>query len=142
MARCCLTDNQITEQKQTSIDFRNCLEMIRNRAETTLSGKQLAIIKLYLDRGATCSEIAELAGKSESSIYRIINKTIKRLLQPQSTKLIRSPNKLSLIERKVVFSYYFDGLSLRKTASANGCSLRKVREIIDQRKDISDGNNH
>jgi hypothetical protein len=119
-------------QRSGALDLREDIELIRMRAESVLSGRRLAMIRLYFERGATCREIAAIAGLSEGHTWRIITSLMRRLCDRESLYFIRNRGKFSPDEQKFISAGLFEGMSLRKTADHCGCSVYRVRKAMDK----------
>ncbi|MFI4911036.1 MAG: sigma factor-like helix-turn-helix DNA-binding protein [Sedimentisphaeraceae bacterium JB056] len=133
-------------QKHAVVACRDDIDLIRMRAESVFSGKRLAMIRLYFDRGATCREIAQIAGKSEGQICRIINSLVRRLKDSDCLFFLRHRQLFSVSEQKILYSTLFDALSYRKAAARHRCSIYKVRKAVEKlgrlkKIDISGGFN-
>ena len=125
-----------TKKDNGYFDLRQRAQNIHCRAESLLNPKQLAMISLYYNRGASCKELGSLLGKSQGQICRNIQMITKKLTSPETLSLLNSWKELGLLEKRIIRSNIFEGLSLQKTAALHGCSVRKVRAILDAWKGL------
>ena len=62
--------------------FKDRIDLIRSRAEL-LTGRDRALIQMYLDNTGTFRQMARLAGVNEANVARRIHKLVRRLLDGQ-----------------------------------------------------------
>ncbi len=119
-------------QKGHILEKRGDVDIIRMRAEAVYTGRRLAIMSLYFGRGATCREIGALIGRSEGQTFRIINDLAEKLGDDRCTAFLRNRDEFTTEETRVISTYLFEGLSLRKTALKHKCTTHRVRAALNK----------
>ncbi|AQT66967.1 RNA polymerase sigma factor, sigma-70 family [Anaerohalosphaera lusitana] len=109
--------------------FAGRIDMLRARAEV-LSGKDRAIMEMYLDHGETFSKMARVAGVNEATIARRINRLVARLINSEYLTCLRNRSSLEGFELLVARDYFLEGLSQRKIARKRGTSVYRVRKAL------------
>jgi len=121
--------NIIEEQASVNRDYRDRIDLLRSRVGL-LSGKDKALMTMYLENGNTFSQMARLAGVNETNIARRIHKITKRLIDGEYITCLRNRDKFGETELAVAKDYFLLGLSIRKIAGKRDLSYYRVREIL------------
>jgi predicted DNA-binding protein YlxM (UPF0122 family) len=109
--------------------FRDRIDLLRSRAEL-LTGKDKALMTMYLKNGTSFRQMARLAGVNEASIARRIYKIIQRLIDGEYITCLRSRDKFTPTEMKVSKDYFVEGLSMKKIAKKRGLTYYRVRQTL------------
>jgi len=122
---------------------RQKIELLRARIEL-LKGQDKVLMKLYLENGISCRQLALLARMNESNIARRIQKLTKRLLDGEYIRCLRRRERFTKQELAVARRYFVQGLSQQRIAEKLKCSkhhvrmsLKKIQRILSQ-PEISD----
>lgn len=108
-------------------------ELLRRRAEF-LSGQDKTVMKMYIEAGCTCRQIADIAGLNESTISRRIRKLSARLLDGDYIFCLQHRDKFNKQELSIVKDYFLNSYSLDRTAWRNRTTLYQVKKIVDRVK--------
>jgi hypothetical protein len=121
-------------------ELRERGDLVRRRLGL-LAGKDKLVMKMYWEKELTCGEIGELADVDESTIARRIDKLTKRLLDGEYIECLRNHEKFSQSELDMAREHFVAGLTWRKIAKKQHCSLysirktmKKIRSVIGPRK--------
>ena len=112
-------------------DSRCQIELLRSRAEL-LSGRDRALMKMYLDNGASFRQMAAVAGVNEVTIARRIHQLVKRLLDGEYILCLRHQNRLGSFALAVAQDYFLAGLSQRRIAEKRNSSVYRVRKALKE----------
>ncbi len=107
------------------------IDLIRNRAEL-LTGRDRALVQMYLDNAGTFSQMARLAGVNEANVARRIHKLIKRLLDGQFITCLQYRDKLTQEQIEIARDYFVDGLSMREIADRHEITYYAVRQAMKE----------
>ena len=103
--------------------------MLQSRAEL-LTGKDKALMTMYLKYGNTFYQMAKLTGVNEATVARRIYKVIKRLTDGEYITCLRNRDKFTEEEMTVARDYFLRGISIRKIAHRRKLSYYRVRECL------------
>jgi len=109
--------------------YRERIDLLRSRVDL-LTGKDRLLMTMYLENGNTFRQMAQLAGVSEASIGRRIQKLTKRLIDGKYITCLRNRDKFTKTEMAVARDYFLLGLSQRKISSKRNCSVYEIRKIL------------
>ena len=107
--------------------YTNRIDLLRARADI-LTGKDRALMKMYLENGSTISHIAQLMSINEATVCRRIHRLTKRLLDGEFITCLRNKNQLSRLELNVARDYFLEGLSQNKIALKRKTTIYMVRK--------------
>lgn len=110
-------------------EYRDRIDLLRSRANM-LTGKDKALMTMYLENGNSFRQMAQLAGVNEATIARRIHKITRRLINGEYITCLRSRDKLTRTEMEVAKDYFLLGLSIKKIADKRHCSYYRVRESL------------
>jgi len=119
----------IQRRNKTEDEFEDRIDLLRNRA-SFLTGKDRALMQMYLENATTFSQMARLAGVNEANIARRIHKLVRRLLDGQYITCLRNRDKLSPLQIKIARDYFVRGLSMHKIADTNKITYYTVRQTM------------
>ena len=108
---------------------RDRIDMLQSRVEL-LTGKDKALMTMYLKYGNTFYQMAKLTGVNEATVARRIYKVIKRLTDSEYITCLRNRDKFTEEEMTVARDYFVRGTSIRKIARSRKLSYYRVRESL------------
>ena len=117
------------ESKDVAATYADRIDMLQARA-SVLTGKDKALMQLYLRSGSTFNQMARLAGVNEATVARRVNKIIARLINSEYITCLRSCNKLDSHDRRIAKDYFLEGLSQRNIAKKRNISVYRVRQSL------------
>ena len=129
-------DSQISS---TSV-FAERIDLLRMRA-SFLSGKDKTLMEMYLDRGISFQQMANIAGVSRAKISRRINKLIKCLLGTEFVKCLRNNDLLTQQQLDIALDYYVGGLSRARIAGKRDITKYHVKKTLGEISEIISGDN-
>jgi len=112
-------------------ELRERGDLVRRRLGL-LGGKDKLVMKMYWEKELTCEEISELAGVDESTITRRIEKLTRRLLDGEYIECLRNHEKFSQRELDVAREHFVVGLTWRRIAEKQHCSLYSIRKTMQK----------
>ena len=115
----------------TRIEGRNEVELLRMRAGM-LTGRDRVMMKMYLERGNTFSEMAKLIGIHEANVSRRIRGLARRLIDGKYIRCLRKGEAFTGFQLGVAKDRFLSGLSIEKISVKNGCSVYKVRQVLGE----------
>jgi DNA-binding Lrp family transcriptional regulator len=95
-----------------------------------LKGTDKVMMTMFLERGSSFREIAKLAGVSETTVSRRIQKLIRRLVNNKFTICLRNRHRFTIDELDIAKAYFLLGIPMRKIAKQNDLTYYYVRETI------------
>lgn len=116
--------------------YADQIELLRARAQI-LGGKDKALMEMYLKNGSTFSQMARLAGVSESTISRRVHRLVRRLLDGEYIRCLRKRGQLDLLEQAIARDYFLEGLSRKKIALKREVTAYQVRKTLKKIKSLS-----
>jgi len=127
----------IAQQRRSAKNkCRDRIDMLQKRVNL-LSGEDKTLMIMYLRNGNSCTQLSKLAGVSETTISRRINKIINRLTNGQYIKCLRNRHMFSSIELQIAKDYFLKGMSMRKISIKRNISyyhvcryVKKLRQVI------------
>jgi predicted DNA-binding protein YlxM (UPF0122 family) len=105
------------------------IDLLRNRIGL-LTGKDKALMAMYIENGNSFRQMARLVGVNEACIARRIYKVTERLMRGECITCLRSRDKFSRRELGIAKDYLLTGLSLRKIAKKRDATYYRVREAL------------
>jgi predicted DNA-binding protein YlxM (UPF0122 family) len=122
--------NNISQKSlQARTEVRDRIDLLRSRAKL-LTGKDRLLMTMYLDNSNTFRQMARLAGVNEANIARRIHKIIKRLIDGEYITCLQNREIFSNAEMAIAKQYLLLGWSIKKIASAQGCSYYRARKSL------------
>jgi predicted DNA-binding protein YlxM (UPF0122 family) len=111
------------------------IDLLRTRVEM-LAGVDRVLMEMYLNGNGSLSQMAVLAGVTETSIARHIRSLVGRLLDDSYMTCLRSRDKLTDVQIEMAKDYFVGNLSMREIAEKNNTTsyfviktIRKIRRI-------------
>jgi DNA-directed RNA polymerase specialized sigma subunit len=95
-----------------------------------LTGRDKALMTMYLENGNTFRQMARIAGVNETTIARRIYRLTRRLLNAGYITCLRNRHRLNKIEQLVARDYFIERLSQEKIARKRNVSVYAVRKAL------------
>ncbi len=105
------------------------IDLLRCRAGL-LTGKDGALVQMYLNGTGTIGQMARLAGVNEANVARRIHKLVRRLLDGQYITCLRSRDKFSDEQIEMARDYFVDGLPMKEIADRHEITYYQVRKTM------------
>lgn len=105
------------------------IDLLRCRAGL-LTGKDGALVQMYLNGSGTLNQMARLAGVNEANVARRIHKLVRRLLDGQYITCLRSRDKFTQEQIEIARDYFVDGLPMSEIAWRREISYYSVRRTL------------
>ncbi|MGD0551848.1 MAG: hypothetical protein ABSB25_04270 [Sedimentisphaerales bacterium] len=118
--------NPISREETKAMDR---IDLLRCRAGL-LTGKDGALVQMYLNGTGTLSQMARLAGVNEANVARRVHKLVRRLLDGQYITCLRSRDKFSDKQIEMARDYFVDGLTMREIADRHKATYYEVRKTM------------
>ena len=129
--------DKLTSERESPLEeFEDRLDLIRSRAGL-LTGKDRAIMQIYLDNSGTFRQMSRLAGVNEANVARKIHKLIRRLLDGQYITCLRNRHKFSGVELDIAKDYFLDGLIMSQIAEKRCTTYYAVRRAMKKIQQIT-----
>ncbi len=123
-------DRSSGEVSKVSI-FADEIDLLKSRARI-LNGKDRALMKMYLEKGSSFSQIAKLAGVNEATIARRIHKLTRRLVNGEYISFVRNRRLFNQQERVIARDHYVMGLTQKQIAEKRNTSVYCVRKVQEK----------
>lgn len=108
---------------------RDVKELLRLRG-ALLTGRDRALIEMYLDSGETVRRIATLAAVTPSCVARRIRTITRRLADPTYSVCLANRQDFTTTELRIVKEYFVRGLSIQRISRRWHLSRHRVRKAI------------
>jgi len=108
---------------------RGSIDILRSRIGL-LSGKDLALMKIYLENAGTFRQMARIAGVNEANIARHIHKLVKRLLDGQYVTCLRNSELFTQEQLEIARDYFVDGLPITEIAWRRDTTYYSIRQAL------------
>jgi predicted DNA-binding protein YlxM (UPF0122 family) len=118
--------NPISREETEATDR---IDLLRCRAGL-LTGKDGALVQMYLNGTGTLNQMARLAGVNEANVARRIHKLVRRLLDGQYITCLRSRDKFTQEQIEIARDYFVDGLPMSEIAWRREISYYSVRRTL------------
>jgi predicted DNA-binding protein YlxM (UPF0122 family) len=118
--------------KQVVLTKKQLLERMDNLRQqiNLLKGRDKVMMTMFFERGSSFREIAKLAGVSETTVSRRIQKLIRRLVNNKFTICLRNRDRFTVDELNIARAHFLLGIPMRKIAKQNKLTYYYVRETI------------
>ena len=123
------TFQKINRGNKSQDDFKDRIELLRSRAGL-LTGKDRALMKIYLENSGTFRQMARLASVNEANIARRIHKLVRRLLDGQYITCLRNRDKFTQEQIEMARDYFVDGLPMSEIANRHDTTYYTVRQTM------------
>lgn len=91
-----------------------------------LNPKDRVLLELYFDRGVSISQLSVLLGYSRSTIHRKLSSITRRVRLYRNFLIVHNENDA------IACDYFFRGLPACRIAEKYGCTVYRVRSLIEQ----------
>lgn len=118
--------NPISREETEATDR---IDLLRCRAGL-LTGKDGALVQMYLNGTGTIGQMARLAGVNEANVARRIHKLVRRLLDGQYITCLHNRDKFSDEQIEMARDYFVDGLPMREIADRHETTYYEVRKTM------------
>jgi DNA-directed RNA polymerase specialized sigma subunit len=127
----CKAYQEVNQTGNANTESREKIDVLRSRMEL-LSGKEKAMMEMYLNNSGTFRQMARLAGVNETSIARRIYKLTRRLLDGQYITCLHNRDKFSEEEIEIARDYFIEGLPMIEIADRYEVSYYRVRKTMQK----------
>ncbi len=111
--------------------FADEIDLLRSRAQV-LNGRDRALMKMYLEKGSSFSQISKLAGVNEATIARRIHKLTRRLVNGEYISFVRNRRLFNQQEQAIARDHYVMGLAQKQIAEKRNTSVYRVRKVQEK----------
>jgi predicted DNA-binding protein YlxM (UPF0122 family) len=111
------------------VQGREKIDVLRSRAGL-LTGKDRALMKIYLENAGTFRQMARLAGVNEANVARRIHKLVRRLLDGQYITCLRNRDKFTQEQIEMARDYLVNGLPMSEIADRHEITYYEVRRTM------------
>ncbi len=115
--------------------YRDEIDLLRSRIKL-LSGQDRLLLTMYLDKGTSFRQMAQLTGISDTIIARRIYNLIRRLADGQYITCLRNRSRLTDAELAIARDRFLMGLSRRKIAPKYKLTEYRVRKTLEHIQEI------
>ena len=105
----------------------NKIDLLRCRAGL-LTGKDGALVQMYLNGTGTLNQMARLAGVNEANVARRIHKLVRRLLDGQYITCLHNRDKFTQEQIEMARDYFVDGLPMSEIADRHDITYYQVQK--------------
>jgi predicted DNA-binding protein YlxM (UPF0122 family) len=123
------TFQKISRGNKAEADFKDRIELLRSRVGL-LTGKDRALMKIYLENSGTFSQMARIASVNEANIARRIHKLVRRLLDGQYITCLRNRDEFTQEQIEMARDYFVDGLAMGEIADRHEITYYQVRKTM------------
>jgi len=123
------TFQKINRGNKAETDFKDRIDLLRSRVGL-LTGKDRALMKIYLENSGTFRQMARLADINEANVARRIHKLIRRLLDGQYITCLRNRDKFTQEQIEMARDYFVDGLPMSEIANRHDTTYYAVRQTM------------
>jgi transposase-like protein len=125
---------QIDSRKASSatcgmLENRNSSEILWTRMHL-LSGRNRALLQMYLEHGNNFCQIASLTGMSPTSVARKIRRIIRRLMDDTYILCLAHRDDFTGRELAMIKDYFVRGLSMARISHAHGVTFYRTRTTV------------
>lgn len=123
------------ERMGASVVCRDEIELLRGRVGL-LGSKDRLLMTMYLENGNSFYQIGKLAGVSETTIARRIERLTKKLIEGEYIICLQNREKFTRGEIAVARDHFLRGMSFKKIAKKRRRSFYQVRQTIRRIKQL------
>lgn len=102
-----------------------------------LKGHDKILMRMYIQQGYTLNQLSRLAGVSQSTISRRIEKVRKRLTSGKIDIFFQNVDRFAPTERKILKDHLREGMSQRQISKKRKLTRYRVRKALDKFNSIS-----
>ena len=99
-----------------------------------LSGTDKLLMTMYLEKGNSIRQMAQLAGVSEAIIARRIRRLTERLTQGEYIACLRNRDRFTESQMAVAKDHFLLGLTFEKIAGKRNVTFYRVRQTVKEIK--------
>jgi hypothetical protein len=133
-------DEMTSEMASQATEFHDGFDLIRSRAGL-LTGKDRAIMQIYLENSGTFRQMSRIAGVNEANVARRIHKLIRRLLDSQYITCLRNRHKFTGEELDIARDYFIGGLPMSRIAENRCTTYYAVRRAMKKIQQVTAASN-
>lgn len=104
-------------------------DLVRSRLHM-LSGTDKVLMTMYVENGNSCRQIARLRGVTETTVARRIDAIVRRLMDGQYIRCLRSRRKLTADQMAIAKEFFVMGLPMSQIAGKRRSSVYRVRRAL------------
>ena len=108
---------------------RGRTDVLRSRLHI-LSGPDKVLMTMYVENGNSCRQIARIAGVNETTVARRIDAIVKRLMDGDYIRCLKSSRKLTADQMAIAKDFFVLGLPMSKIAGKRCSSVHRVRKAL------------
>ncbi len=109
--------------------YADRVDILRLRARL-LTGRDRAIMTMYLDKGNSIVQIARVAGVTEAVMSRRVRRLMARLIDNEFILCLQHRDVFNPIELGVAKDFFLVGLSLSVISESRSISVYRIRKIV------------
>jgi len=122
-------ENIAAETSDLKGRHRDRTDVLRSRLYM-LSGPDKVLLTMYVENGNSCRQIARIAGVSETTVVRRIDAIVKRLMDGEFIRCLKSSRKLTADQMAIAKDFFVMGLPMSKIAGKRCSSVHRVRKAL------------
>jgi hypothetical protein len=122
-------ENVSAEAPDLKDRHRDQADVLRSRLHM-LSGTDKVLMTMYVENGNSCRQIARIQGVSETTVARRIDVVVKRLMDGEYIRCLRSRRKLTADQMAIAKDFFVMGLPMSRIAGRRGSSVYRVRRTL------------
>ena len=128
-----------SKEKFSTVVYADRIDLLRARSDI-LTGKDKALMKMYLEKGSTFAQMAQLAGVNEATIARRIHKLMRKLLDGEYITCLRNHVRFSPLEQAIAKDYFLEDCSQKKVALKRNVSVYRIRKTLRKVQELVNSN--
>lgn len=122
-------ENISAERLDQKGHHRGRTDVLRSRLHI-LSGTDKVLMTMYVENGNSCRQIARIAGLNETTVSRRIDAIVKRLMDGEYIRCLKSCRKLTADQMAIAKDFFVMGLPMSKIADKRCSSVHRVRKAL------------
>jgi hypothetical protein len=122
-------ENIPVETSDLKGQHRGRTDVLRSRMHI-LSGPDKVLMTMYVENGNSCRQIARIAGVNETTVARRIDAIVKRLMDGDYIRCLKSSRKLTVDQLAIAKDFFVLGLPMSKIAVKRFSSVHLVRKAL------------
>lgn len=130
-------ENISAETSDLKDQHRDRTDVLRSRLHM-LGGTDKVLLTMYVENGISCRQIARIQGVNETTVARRINAIVKRLMDGEYIRCLRSRRTLTADQMAIAKDFFVMGLPMSKIASKRRSSVHRVRKALLEIRSLVD----
>ena len=126
-------ENLSSEVAKNRLDRRERVSVISERIRF-LSGRDRAMMSMYLFNQASVGQLAQLLGINEGNVARRLRRISNRLIRCKYVVCLENRGEFTGEEMAIAKDYFVKGTSMREIADRYGLSYYGARKSVQQIK--------